>query len=79
VDVVLAVGGEVVVDDERHLLHVNATGKEVSGDKHAAGPSKTEATSYRRSFFVGRWNDLARGVQKRSLGYGGDVGRVDRQ
>mmetsp|Transcript_20996 Transcript_20996/g.42655 ORF Transcript_20996/g.42655 Transcript_20996/m.42655 type:complete len:386 (+) Transcript_20996:219-1376(+) len=37
VDVVLPVGGEVVVDDQRHLLHVNATREEIGGDEHAGG------------------------------------------
>ena len=37
VDVVLAVGREVVVDDEGDLLDVNATGEEVRGDEDAAG------------------------------------------
>mmetsp|Transcript_70660 Transcript_70660/g.140053 ORF Transcript_70660/g.140053 Transcript_70660/m.140053 type:complete len:208 (-) Transcript_70660:645-1268(-) len=34
VDVVLAVGREVVVDDQRDLLHVNAARKHVGGDEH---------------------------------------------
>ena len=34
VDVVLAVGGEIVVDDERNLLHVNTTGEKVRGDEN---------------------------------------------
>merc|ERR1719341_2146383 len=33
VDVVLPVGGQVVVDDQGDLLHVNATSKQVSGDE----------------------------------------------
>lgn len=33
VDVVLAVGGEIVVDDQGNLLDVDATGKEISGDQ----------------------------------------------
>ena len=33
VDVVLAVGGQVVVDDERNLLHVDTTGEEIRGDE----------------------------------------------
>jgi hypothetical protein len=33
VDVVLAVGGEIVVDDKGNLLDVDATGEEVSGDQ----------------------------------------------
>ncbi len=37
VDVVLSVGGEVVVDDQRHLLHVDTTGQQVGGDQHAGG------------------------------------------
>eukprot|EP00961_Rhodomonas_salina_P167062 2251261-Rhodomonas_salina.2 len=36
-DVVLPVGGEVVVDDERDLLHVDATREEIGGDEHARG------------------------------------------
>lgn len=35
VDVILTVGRQVIVDDEGHLLHVNATGKKVSGDQDA--------------------------------------------
>ena len=34
-DVVLAVGGQVVVDDEGDLLHVDAAGQQVGGDEHA--------------------------------------------
>ena len=37
VDVVLAVGGQVVVDDERDLLDVDATGEQVGSDEHARG------------------------------------------
>ena len=33
VDVVLAVGGEIVVDDERDLLHVDTTGEKIRGDE----------------------------------------------
>ncbi|KAI7165319.1 ATP-dependent RNA helicase [Hortaea werneckii] len=33
VDVVLPVGRKVVVDDQRNLLHVDTTGKQVSGDQ----------------------------------------------
>ncbi len=36
-DVVLPVGGEVVVDDEADLLDVNATGEQVCRDQNAAG------------------------------------------
>ena len=32
-DVVLAVGGEIVVDDERNLLDIDTTGKEIGGDQ----------------------------------------------
>ena len=41
VDVVLAVGGEVVVDDEGNLLDVDTTSEEVSGDEDT-GRSGTE-------------------------------------
>jgi hypothetical protein len=41
VDVVLAVGGQVVVDDEGDLLDIDTTGKEVSGDEDT-GRSGTE-------------------------------------
>ena len=41
VDVVLAVGGKVVVDDEGNLLDIDTTGEEVSGDENT-GRSKTE-------------------------------------
>ena len=37
VDVVLSVGGQVVVDDQTHLLHVDTTGQEVGGDQHTGG------------------------------------------
>jgi hypothetical protein len=37
VDVVLPVGGEVVVDDEADLLDVNAAGEQVCRDQNAAG------------------------------------------
>lgn len=32
-DVVLAVGGEIVVDDERNLLDIDTTGEEIGGDQ----------------------------------------------
>ena len=32
-DVVLAVSGKVVVDDQRHLLDIDTTGKEIGGDE----------------------------------------------
>lgn len=32
-DVVLTVGGEIVVDDEGHLLHINTTSQKVGGDQ----------------------------------------------
>ena len=41
VDVVLAVGGKVVVDDKGNLLDIDTTGEEVSGDENT-GRSKTE-------------------------------------
>ena len=41
VNVVLAVGGKVVVDDEGNLLDIDTTGKEVSGDEDT-GRSGTE-------------------------------------
>mmetsp|Transcript_21792 Transcript_21792/g.47600 ORF Transcript_21792/g.47600 Transcript_21792/m.47600 type:complete len:334 (-) Transcript_21792:324-1325(-) len=34
VQVVLGLGGQVVVDDQRHLLHINAAGQQISGDEH---------------------------------------------
>lgn len=37
VDVVLAVGGKIVVDDQRNLLHINTTGQQVSGDQDTRG------------------------------------------
>jgi hypothetical protein len=40
-DVVLAVGGQVVVDDKGHLLDIDTTGKEISGDEDT-GRSGTE-------------------------------------
>jgi len=41
VDVVLAVGGQVVVDDKRNLLDINTTGQKVSGNQNT-GRSGTE-------------------------------------
>ncbi|GAO51261.1 hypothetical protein G7K_5367-t1 [Saitoella complicata NRRL Y-17804] len=41
VNVVLAVGGQVVVDDQRDLLNVDTTGKQVSGDQNT-GRTGTE-------------------------------------
>ena len=38
-DVVFAVVGQVIVDDKGHLLHVDATRKQISGDKDTAGAS----------------------------------------
>jgi len=35
VDVILSVGGQVVVDDERDLLDVDASGEEIGGDENA--------------------------------------------
>lgn len=40
-DVVLAVGGKVVVDDQRNLLDIDATGQKVGGDEDTGG-SRTE-------------------------------------
>jgi len=37
VNVVFAVVGQVVVDDERHLLHVNAAGQQIGGDENTRG------------------------------------------
>lgn len=37
VDVVLPVGGQVVVDDEGDLLDVNPEGQQVRGDEDTAG------------------------------------------
>jgi len=39
VDVVLEVTGQIVVDDEGHLLHINTTGKKIGGDQNSAGTS----------------------------------------
>jgi hypothetical protein len=38
VDVVLTVGWEIVVDDQRHLLDINTTGQEISGDQNTGRP-----------------------------------------
>jgi hypothetical protein len=38
VDVVLPVGGQVVVDDEGDLLDVDAAGEEIGGDQHTGRP-----------------------------------------
>lgn len=37
VDIVLPVGGKVVVDDQRNLLDVDATGQKVGGDQNTRG------------------------------------------
>ena len=37
-DVVFAVGRQVIVDDERHLLDVDAARQQVSSDEHTARP-----------------------------------------
>ena len=37
VDVVLSVGGEIVVDDQRHLLHIDSSGQEIGGDQDSRG------------------------------------------
>ena len=37
VDVVLAVRGQIVVDDERNLLHVNTTRKQIRRDENTGG------------------------------------------
>ena len=37
VDVVFAVGGEIVVDDQRNLLDIDTTGQEVSGNQDTRG------------------------------------------
>eukprot|EP00953_Heterococcus_sp_UTEX-ZZ885_P025491 13864-Heterococcus_DN1.PRE.3 len=34
VDVVLSVGGQVVVDDQGHLLHIDAAGQQICCDEH---------------------------------------------
>ena len=34
----LPIGRQVVVDDERHLLHVDSAGQQVGGDQHARRP-----------------------------------------
>ncbi|KAK5624747.1 hypothetical protein RRF57_000463 [Xylaria bambusicola] len=41
VDVVFTVSRQVIVDDEGHLLHVDTTGKQISGNKYTRG-SRTE-------------------------------------
>ena len=38
VNVVLPVGGEVIVDDAGDLLDVDAPGEQVGGDEHTGGP-----------------------------------------
>ena len=39
VDVVLLLEGELVVDDETNLLHVDSSGEQVGGDEHSSGSS----------------------------------------
>ena len=39
VNVVLTVGGEVVVDDQRHLLDINTTSEQIGGDEHTGSSS----------------------------------------
>ena len=36
-DVVLTVRGQVVVDHQRHLLHVDTTGQQIGRDEHTGG------------------------------------------
>lgn len=36
-NVVFSVGGQIIVDDKRHLLDINAPGKQVGGDQHSTG------------------------------------------
>ena len=38
VDVILPVGGQIVVDNQRHLLHVNATGLQTNKHTHTHTP-----------------------------------------
>ena len=37
VNVVFSVGGQVIVDDKGHLLDINTTSQQVSGDKNTRG------------------------------------------
>ena len=37
VQVVLGLCGEVIIDDQGDLLHINASGQQVSGDEHPGG------------------------------------------
>lgn len=37
VDIVFPVGGQVIVDDEGHLLNVNATRQQIRGDEYTTG------------------------------------------
>lgn len=34
-NVIFAVGGQIIVDNAGHLLHINASGQQVGGDEHA--------------------------------------------
>ena len=38
VDIIFTVGGQIVVNDQRYLLHVDAAGEEISGDEDPGGP-----------------------------------------
>lgn len=51
VDVVLPVGGQVIVDDQRHLLHINASGQQVSRNQHTGG-ARAELTHDHVSFLL---------------------------
>jgi len=37
VNVVLAVGWKVIVDDKRHLLYINTTSEQICGDEYTTG------------------------------------------
>lgn len=37
VNVIFAVGGKIIIDDQGHLLHINSSGKQIGRDKYTAG------------------------------------------
>merc|ERR1712107_540939 len=51
VDVVFPVGGQVVVDHQGDLLHVNATSKQVSGDQNPGGAAAELSHDHVLSFW----------------------------
>jgi hypothetical protein len=53
VDVQLTIVGQIIVDNERHLLHVNATRPHVGGYQDTTGTTYSKFTRELVSFGVG--------------------------